>query len=132
VIEDAVYAIGIAHAGLTALIGASPNTRLYPIAEETKHPLPCVVFDKDDPDPVAGIRQDSGWYWTTITFTARAATAREAALVIAQVRLAYQRYFGTIASIDIDDARATGEGMSYYDHELGCYAEEFELRFFHT
>ena len=131
-IDDAIYEIGKAHGGLTALIGSSPNTRLFPITEDKRHTLPCVVWDKDDPDPIAGIRQDSGWYWTTITFAARAATAREAALVIAQVRLAYQRYLGTIGGSTIDDAKATGEGSSYYDHELGCYAEEFELRFFHT
>jgi hypothetical protein len=131
VIEAAIYTIGTTHVGLRALIGgAPPATRLFPAAEERRHDLPVVVYEKGDPVPVAGIYVDSGWY-----HTARAGTALLAKQVIEQVRLAYQRYHSAGAEVSghkIDDVKATGGGQEYFDPDLDCFAEEIELEFFHN
>ena len=127
-IEDAIYTIGQAAAGLTALIG----TRLYPSGVQERPTAPFVVYDKEDPIPVAGIHVDSGWYHTTFTFMAAATTARAAAALIAQVRVAYQRYNATVGSHIIDDIKAMPNGSSYYDEELELFIEEIELEVFHN
>jgi hypothetical protein len=131
-IEQAIFAIGSAHAGLGALIGSGSAARLFPTAEETEHAVPRVVFEKDRPEAIAGWFFDSGWYHTRFRFTAYGATALQAKQVIEQVRLAYQRFHGASSGHSIDDARTTGEGSDWFDLELGQFAEEFELEFFHN
>jgi hypothetical protein len=130
-IEESIKTIGAAHAGLTAEIG----TRLYGEAAPAKPTVPFVVFEKGGPRPVAGVYLDSGWYHTPFVFTAFATSAKKAKEVIAQVRLAFQRYHSAGALVSgcyIDDAEATGSGEHDYDPELELFWEEIELEFFHS
>jgi hypothetical protein len=133
VISDAIYYLGTNHGGLTALIG----TNLYPVAERREHQVPRVVFELEEPDPVAGIRQDSGWWHTRVVFSCYGVTQRAAGLIAEQVRACYQRYFSNGAVVGttthkIDDVKATGSGSQYYDPELDQFVEDVELELFHT
>src|SRR5687767_9587711 len=120
-IEESIYAIGSAHVGLTGLLGASPNTRIFPAAEERKHALPVVVYEETDARAIMGIEVDSGWYKRSFNFIARAATAKQAKEVVAQLRAAYQRFHGNSSGHDIDDVEPTGVTDEYYDSDLNCY-----------
>lgn len=135
-IEEALYVIAKAHPGLTGLIGSGDNIRLYPDAKD-KPTLPALIYAKGDPDPIAGIWQDSGWYHTVFSFTALGSSAKAAKEVIVQARAAFQRYHSNgavVAGTDhkVDDVEALPTGQDYYDHELDCFAEEIELEFFHN
>lgn len=133
IIEDTVFAIGSAHAGLTALIGSGSSCRLYPAAQDPEPALPYVIFTKGDPMPIEGYYSDTGWFKTEIAFEAHAATAREAALVMAQVRAAFARYKGTVGGVaKVDDVHTIGNGSAYYDEELAHYCEELEFEISHT
>lgn len=132
IVEDIAYSIGSVHAGLTALIGSGSACRLYPVGKVNMPTLPAVIFTKGDEEPVEGVWADSGWFYTTITFEVLAASAREAALVMAQVRAAYKRYHGTVSTAKVDDITSDGNLTAYYDQELDCYVEELDFKFFHT
>lgn len=128
-LEEVVYSIGSAAAGLTALIGTPP--RLYPVAEEQEHALPRVIYEKDTPGPIAGIWQDSGWYKTNIRFRAYGSTAIQAKQVIDAARTAWQRYHGQVSTVWVEDVKATGWGDDGYDLDLAQFFEEIELEFFY-
>jgi hypothetical protein len=130
-IEEVVYSIGTAAAGLTALIGAGSAARLFPVAEEQEHALPRLIYEKDTPRPIAGIWSDSGWYKTHIRFRAYGQTAMAAKQVIEQVRAAYQRYHGQVSTIWVEDVKATGWGSDDYDIDLAQFWEEVEFEFFY-
>lgn len=127
-IEAAVYSIGTAHAGLSALVG----TRIYPVAEEREHDLPRLVYDKDGSEPVETVWKSSGWARTTFRFRYYAATALAAKQGIEQVRAAYARYHGTVAGHAIDDVRALEPAEDEYDPDLAQHYAEVDLEFFHN
>lgn len=138
-IDDAVYAIAKAHAGLTALIGSADNTRLYPAGQQAANTtLPRVEFVKEPPRPVSGIWQDSGWFHTVFDFLVIADTARNAGLVVEQLRACFARYHSNGSDVGstghkVDDAETVDADESAgYDHELGGYTQGIAFEFFHN
>jgi hypothetical protein len=128
-IEEAIYSIGTNAAGLAALIA----DRLY-LGETRSTVKPRVVWEKSEQQSVSGYWSDTGWYHTTVVFTAQADTSIQARDVMAQVRVAYQRFHGSAAGIEINDVlppAGGGNAHAYYDPELACFCEELELVFSH-
>lgn len=137
-IDDAVYTIAKAHAGLTALIGSGDNTRLYPAGQQVAATQPRVEYVKEPPRPIQGVWLDSGWFYTVFDMLVLAASAREAGLVVEQLRAAFARYHSNGAVVGstahkVDDAETVDADESAdYDHELGCYTQGIAFEFFHN
>ncbi len=129
-IEEAIKTIGGAHAGLVALV----STRLYAGQAPQNAALPYVVFEKDGFRPISAIHVDTDWGYSDFTFSSHAATLREALLVNAQVVLAFNRYHGTVGSVEIDTdgTLLTGQAEDDYDHELDHHLVDQGITFFHT
>lgn len=137
-IDDAIYTVAKAHGGLTALIGSGDSTRLYPGGQQGANTtLPRVEYSKEPPRPVSGVWQDSGWFHTVFDFLVIAATAREAGLVVEQLRACFARYHSNGATVGssghrIDDAETVdADEPADYDHDLGAYTQGVAFEFFH-
>lgn len=129
-IEAAIKTIGAAHVGLTALVG----TRIYAGQAPQNAALPYLVFEKDGYRPVSAIYVDTSWGYTDVTFTAHAATLLAALQVMEQVRLAYNRYQGTVGSVEIDcvGTLLNGEAEDDFDYDLDHHLVDQGITFFHT
>jgi hypothetical protein len=136
-IEDAMYTIAKAHGGLTGLIGAGDNCRIYPSGAQVRV-LPDVEWVKEPFRPISGIWLDTGWGYTVFDFLVRAATAREAGLVVEQLRSCFARYHSNGAVVGatahkVDDIESDeADQAADYDHELGCYTQGIAFEFFHN
>jgi hypothetical protein len=130
VIEAAIKTIGGAHVGLSALIG----TRLYAGQAPQGATLPYVVFEKDGYRPISGVHVDTAWGYSDFTFSAHASSLLGALQVIEQVRLAYNRYFGTVGGVDIDPVATclNGAAGEDYDYELDHHLVDQGITFFHS
>ena len=137
-IEDAAYTIAKAHAGLTALIGSGDNCRFYPAGEQTTTTLPRVEYVKEPPRPIQGVWLDTGWFHTSFDLLVLAATAREAGLVVEQLRSCFARYHSAGAVVGstshkVDDIETVeADAAADYDRELGCYMQNIAFEFFHN
>ena len=134
-IEVAIKTIGGAHAGLSALVGAGASSRIYAGQAPQNAALPYVVFQKNgDFRPVAGVYVNSSWGYSDISFECHASTLKAAKELMLQVRAAYDRYFGTVGSVQIDPmgTLASGDGGEDYDYELDHHIADGEITFFHT
>jgi len=134
-IEQSIYAIGQASAGLATLLGSGANMKLFPEAEEQEHATPRVVFSLVEASTVSGIVQDSAWRHTRYVFTCYGATASEAKQLREQVYTTFARYNGTIGGHTIDPGgfdSVTRIEPGGYDFDLQQFYEEIEIPFFHN
>lgn len=133
-IEVAIKTIGGAHAGLNALVGAGASSRIYAGQAPQGATLPYLVFEKDGYRPISGVHVDTSWGYSDFTFTAHASSLLGALQVIEQVRLAYNRYFGTVGGVEIDPVGTllTGEAEDDYDYELDHHVVDQGITFFHS
>lgn len=103
-VDQALFTVLSAHAGLGALIGTSTDMRCYPVEAPPAAALPLLVYQviSSNPNPShdpTEQRKDE----IVIQLTALASTQLEAAQILHQVRLALE---GSTMKGDLSDERA--------------------------
>lgn len=122
-IETVLYDRGVAHAGLSALIG----TRLYPGAMPQKCTYPAVSYWRVAASRVPAMGADTGLVRARFQFDIWAEKYADARAVAAQVRAAYQRW-RTTTGVTIQDIYFVGE-VDLYEDETRIHhaALDFEI-----
>lgn len=109
-IDDALVARAAAVAGLTALIGAQPNMRLYPadaVAQESTRPYLTYQLISGPRGHAMG--SDPGTVTARFQFTCWADDSTSARGVTDQLMAGFRRVRGTISGVVIDDILVENE-----------------------
>jgi hypothetical protein len=104
-LEEALYARLSGFAGLTALTG----TRIYPMRAPATAGYPHVVYQRISTVRPPAFGVDTGVANPRFQVTSWAATPVSAKTVKEQVRLALERWRGTLAGVTVQDAYIAGE-----------------------
>ena len=105
-------------AGVTAIVGASPNDRIYPVVLPEKPTYPAVTYRQVSGRRLQGTHDDPGVGIVTVQVTAFAQTYDAAKALAEQIRLALERYGTAVTGTVID-------GVTVYDITLGSDADEY-------
>ncbi len=103
-IEEAVYSRLSTFAGLTALVGAPPNDRIYRVRLPQDVTLPAVRFAKVAVERIGAMGADPGLARARYQFSCWANDPDQARDVAEQIRAALQRWRGTEAGVVIQDS----------------------------
>lgn len=121
-IDDALIARAAATAGLTALIGAQPNMKLYPHDAVSQNATrPYVAYQLISGPREHAMGSDPGMVRARFQFTCWGDTDTSSRDVADQVRLCYSRFRGTLLGVEIMDVFLDNE------HPLG---RDPDTRFF--
>lgn len=122
-IEDAIFAHLSAHAGLTALVGAGNNARIYPGRLLQGSALPAVVYNVVNKRGHAKAGAATGRAEAAYQFDCIASSRDAAAAVREQVRLAMIAMSGSIAGMTVQRSMQ----VSQVDHPHDPVADIFHL-----
>lgn len=108
-VEEALLTVLAADAPAVALLG----NRVYPDVLPPNPKYPCAVYERVSGSPFSGICQDSTWSNVQLQVTVydrHKAGVRAASTALS---MAWKRYRGTVANVQIDDVLLTLEADGY-------------------
>ncbi len=108
--------------GVTALVGAGEDGRVYPHVLPQDLPdssYPAIVYKRVASRRLQGAHSDPGVAYVTLQVISLAKSADGMLALAEQVRLAMERYGKSITGTDI-------AGVTVYDTTLGSEASEYE------
>lgn len=105
-------------AGVTALVGAAPNDRIYPLAMPQVPVYPAITYKQVDSNRLMGTYDDPGVANVTVQVVAWAKTFDEVKALTEQIRLALERFGTAITGTPID-------GVTVYDIKMGSDADGY-------
>jgi hypothetical protein len=103
-IDDAIVARAAAFSGLTGLIGAQPNMKLYPAVAPQNAVAPYVTYQQISGPRIHAMGADPGVVNPRMQFTVWGRTNTEAKNVGLQVMLCFSRWRGIFATVDVMDS----------------------------
>lgn len=106
------------HAGVTAIVGASPNDRIYPVVLPEKPTYPAITYKQISGRRLQGTHDDPGVAIVTLQLTAFAQSFDAAKALTEQIRLALERYGTAVTGTVID-------GITVYDITIGSDADDY-------
>lgn len=129
-IEDALFAIAKANAGVTALIGTSP-CRAYPVlAPEPVPAYPFVAYSIISETNTSAMGVDTGVLRRRVQMDCYDTTATGAATLAEAIKAAFKRYSGTVSysggSTVIEDIYILGQ-TDLYDLEARKFKRAVDL-----
>lgn len=105
-------------AGVTAIVGASPNDRIYPVVLPQDPVLPAIAYRQIAGRRLRGTNDDPGVAEVTVQVTAFARTCDEAKSLAEQIRIALERYGTAVTGTSIN-------GVTVYDIVMGSDADDY-------
>lgn len=105
-------------AGVTAIVGTSPNDRVYPVVLPEKPTYPAITYRQIDSTRLQGPHSDPGVATVRVQVTAFAESFDAAKALAEQIRLALERYGTAITGTDI-------AGVTVYDITIGSDADSY-------
>lgn len=106
-------------AGVTALVGAAPNDRIYPVVLPEKCPMPAIFYRQIDSTRLQGPHSDPGVANVRMQVVSLATSYDAAKALAEQVRIALERYGTAITGTAI-------AGVTVYDITIGSDADSYE------
>lgn len=105
-------------AGVTALVGASPNDRIYPVVLPEKPSYPAITYKQISGRRLQGVHDDPGVAIVTVQVTAFSGSFDEAKALAEQIRLALERHGTAVTGTPIN-------GVTVYDITMGSDADDY-------
>ena len=125
-IEESIYTQLSGHGGLSALVG----TRIRPVTLGQDEKLPAVTFFEVSASRFSASGSDVGVVRKRFQISAWGASAPSARDVATQIRLALQRWNGTVGGIVIQDTYIENE-LDIYDPATEVYHRPVDVEIFH-
>lgn len=126
-LDEAVYARLQAVSGVTALVA----TRVYPSLLPQKPVYPCLRYQEVDGQRESAMGSDLGQVSATLQVDAYAATYAGSRALAEQVRLALQRFRGTVASVEIEDVFVSSGPNDFYEDQVKAYRTQMDFLIWH-
>lgn len=126
-VNKAVYAIGQAASGITAIIGS----RMYPIVLPQDGTLPAIVYRQTGGEVVQAMGGSPGLKRKMIQLLALSPDVSQMRQIVEEIRIAYDRYRGTIAGVSINDIFVSDVGAEGYDDTLQVFYGSVDLTIWH-
>jgi len=131
-IEQAVYSILSAATAVTATVSTS-NPRIYPNYLPQDAPLPAIVQERISTIRLSAMSDDPDMSEVRMQISAMATSVSAVHGLADNIRRAFYRYTGTIASVTIGDCWLENESSLYFsDIEVHQLALDYMFRFTET
>ena len=105
-------------AGVTAIVGASPADRIYPVVLPEKPVYPAITYRQVDSTRLQGPHSDPGVATVRVQVTAFAESFDAAKALAEQIRLSLERYGTAVTGTPIN-------GVTVYDITVGSEADAY-------
>ena len=131
-LEAAIVTTAEAHAGLTALIGTTPNTRLYPAVSAQRRTFPCVTYRVVSETREEAMGTTSDIVRRRVEFQVHDNSANAYSDVVdvsAQLVSCFNRFSGTVSGFVIHEAFIDSVQDLGYDLDPDVYTRAVDIIF---
>jgi hypothetical protein len=131
--EKVIFALLTADAGVLALLGASPNTRIYPSRLPQNTVMPAIAYQLISGMEMTPINAQGGQQIvrSRVQVTALAKNYTELKNVLEAVRLACLYKSGVIASVRVLSVLRDSVGPDTHDDDLSLYMQSIDFMVTH-
>jgi hypothetical protein len=131
--EKVIFALLTADAGVLALLGASPNTRIYPSRLPQNTVMPAIAYQLISGMEMTPINAQGGQQIvrSRVQVAAMGKNYSDVKTVLEAVRLACLYKSGTIASVRVLSVLRDSVGPDTHDDDLNLYLQSIDFMVTH-